>query len=162
MKKMIIALAVGVAAVSTPILAQAPGGHRGWGGGDQTREQAKQRADMIFQMIDSNRDGVVTREEAQQALAQFQASRGNSEGGSRGGGMMQRMIDQMFANSPSLTLQQFEAQALARFDAQDLNHDGIVTAEERRQAREKAGAVPGDSAPPAASPRAVPAPPPPQ
>jgi hypothetical protein len=161
MKKMIIALAVGAAAISTPLIAQAPGGQRGWGGRDQTREEAKQRADMIFQMIDSNRDGVVTREEAEQALAQFQASRGNSEGGSRGG-MMQRMIDQMFANSPSLTLQQFEAQALARFDAQDLNHDGIVTAEERRQARERAGAAPGTSTPPPASPGALPAPPPPQ
>ncbi|HJP68814.1 MAG TPA: hypothetical protein VJ846_07915 [Sphingomicrobium sp.] len=162
MKKMIIALAVGAAAVSTPIMAQAPGGgHRGWGGGDQTREEAKQRADMIFQMIDSNRDGVVTREEAEQAVAQFQASRGNSEGGSRGGGMMQRMIDQMFASSPSLTLQQFEAQALARFDAQDLNHDGTVTAEERRQARERAGAVSGTPTLPPA-PGAVPAPPPPQ
>lgn len=162
MKKMIIGLAVGAAAVSTPIMAQAPGGHHGWGGRDQTREEAKQRADMIFQMIDSNRDGVVTREEAEQALAQFQASRGNGEGASRGGGMMQRMIDQMFVNSPSLTLQQFEAQALARFDAQDLNHDGIVTAEERRQAREKAGAGSANSTPPATSPGAVPAPPPPQ
>jgi len=45
------------------------------------------------------------------------------------------MIEQGFANSPSLTLQQFEAQALARFDAQDLNHDGTLTAAERQQAR---------------------------
>lgn len=161
MKKLIIAVALGAAAVSTPLMAQAPGGHGGWGR-DQTREEARQRADMIFQMIDSNRDGVVTREEAEQALAQFQASRGGSEGGRRGGGMMQRMIELMFANSPSLTLRQFEAQALARFDAQDLNHDGVVTQEERREAREKAGAVAAPSTPPPVSPGAVPAPPPPQ
>ena len=35
----------------------------------------------------------------------------------------------------TLTLQQFEAQSLARFDAMDLNHDGTVTAAEREQAR---------------------------
>ena len=161
MKKLIIVIAVGAAAVSTRSIGQVQGGHGGWARGDQTREEAKQRADMIFQMIDSNRDGVITREEAEQALAQFQASHGGSEGGSRGGGMMQRMIDEMFANSSSVMLQQFEARALARFDAQDLNHDGIVTAEERRQAREKAGAAPAIATPPAVTP-AVPAPPPPQ
>jgi len=53
---------------------------------------------------------------------------------------MQRMIADAFATSPSLTLQQFEAQALARFDAADLNHDGIVTAAERQQARAQQGA----------------------
>ena len=161
MKQLIIAILFGAAAVSTPLMAQAPGGHGGWGR-DQTREEAKERADRIFQMMDSSGDGVVTREEAEQALAQFQASRGGSEGASRGASMMQRLIDQMFANSLSLTRQQFEAQALARFDAQDLNHDGVVTQEERRQAREKAGAPPGASTPPPASPGAVPAPPPPQ
>ncbi len=56
------------------------------------------------------------------------------------------MIDQAFAASQSLTLQQFEAQALARFDAQDLNHDGTVTAAERQQAR---GQQPSPQASPA-------------
>ena len=32
-------------------------------------------------------------------------------------------------------LQQFEAQQLARFDRDDLNHDGTVTTAERQQAR---------------------------
>ncbi len=51
------------------------------------------------------------------------------------------MIDEAFAGAPSLTLQQFEAQALARFDAADLNHDGVVTAAERQQvARPAVGA----------------------
>ncbi len=46
------------------------------------------------------------------------------------------MIDRMFGDAQSLTLQQAEAQALARFDREDLNHDGTVTAAERQQARE--------------------------
>ena len=49
------------------------------------------------------------------------------------------MIDEEFATSPSLTLSQFETTALARFDAQDLNHDGTVTADERRTFREQQG-----------------------
>jgi hypothetical protein len=48
---------------------------------------------------------------------------------------MQRMIAQAFGTAQSLTLQQFEAQALARFDAADLDHNGTVTAAEREQLR---------------------------
>lgn len=159
MKRLIAAIALGAAAISTPALAQAPGGH-GFGQRDQTREEARQRADMIFQMIDANRDGVVTRPEAEQALAQFQASRGGGEGG-RGAGMMGRMLDQVFANSPSVTRQQFEGMMLARFDAQDLNHDGVVTAQEREQARAQRGPERGQVAPPpgAVPPGAMPPPP---
>ena len=124
-----VMIALGASIVAAPAIAQGPGG----GQRDQTRAEAQQRADMIFQMIDSNHDGVVTREEAQQAAAQF-GSRGGDNG--RGGGRMQRMIDEAFGNSPSLTLQQFEAKALARFDAEDLNHDGVLTAAERQQARQ--------------------------
>jgi Ca2+-binding EF-hand superfamily protein len=131
MKKFVVAAVLGAALVSTPAFAQ--DGGRGGYNRDQTRAETQQRADMMFQMLDANKDGTVTKAEAEQALAQFQASRGGDE--SRGGGRMQRMIDEAFAASPSMTLQQFEAQALARFDAQDLNHDGTVTAAERQQAR---------------------------
>lgn len=131
MRKLLVSAALGAAFVSAPSLAQ------GYGGGfmprDQTRAEAQQRADMMFQMLDANHDGTVTRAEADQAMAQFQASRGG--GNARGGGRMQQMMDEAFAVSPSLTLQQFEAQALARFDAMDLNHDGTVTAAERQQFR---------------------------
>lgn len=135
MKKLLVTIALGASLVSTPALAQAPQGG-GFMQRDQTRQEAQQRADMLFQMLDANHDGMVTRAEAEQALAQLSASRGGDSGG-RGGGRMQRMIDQGFASSQSLTLQQFEAQALARFDAQDLNHDGVVTAAERQQLREQ-------------------------
>ena len=125
MKTMLIAAALG-ALVSTVAQAQdrAPR--------DQTRAEAQQRADMMFGMLDANKDGTVTKAEADAALAQFQAARGDD---GRGSGRMQRMIDQAFAASPSMTLAQFEAQALARFDAMDVDHNGTVTGAERAQLR---------------------------
>ena len=133
MKKFLTAVALGAAAVSTVAVAQ-DGGGGGFGQRDQTRAEAQQRADMMFQILDANRDGTVTKAEAEQALAQMQAARGGDDVG-RGGGRMQRMIDQAFGSTQAMTLQQFEALSLARFDAADLNHDGTVTAAERKQAR---------------------------
>jgi hypothetical protein len=133
MKKFLTTVALGAAAVSTVALAQ-DGGGSGFGQRDQTRTEAQQRADMMFQILDANRDGTVTKAEAEQALAQMQAARGGDDAG-RGGGRMQRMIDQAFGSTQAMTLQQFEALSLARFDAADLNHDGTVTAAERKQAR---------------------------
>jgi hypothetical protein len=148
MKTIIFAVAMGAAVVSTPVLAQ-DANRGGWQQRDLTRAEAQQRADMMFQMFDANRDGTVTRAEAQQALAQFEASRGGGEG--RGSGRIQRMIDMAFGSSQSITLQQFEAQALARFDAMDLNHDGTVTSAERQQGRQQHAQVQGGSVNPAKS-----------
>jgi EF hand len=159
MMKLIVSLALGAAVVSTPALAQGQGG--GFAQRDQTRTDAQQRADTMFQMLDANRDGTVTRAEAQQALAQFEAARGGGEG--RGTGRIQRMIDLAFGSSQAITLQQFESQALARFDSMDLNRDGVVTAAERQQARQqRAQAQPGATAPVAATPPAAAVPPPPR
>ena len=144
MKMILATMTLAAAAISTPVLGQ-DGGGGGWMQRDQTRAEAQQRADRMFQMLDANKDGSVTKAEAQAALDQFQAARGG-DGNGRGGGRIQRMIDQAFATSPSVTLQQFEAQALARFDAQDLNHDGTVTAAEREQMRSSIQA-PAASAP---------------
>jgi hypothetical protein len=140
MKTLIAAAAIGASLVSAPALAQGAGG--GWMQRDQTRVEAQQRTDRLFQMLDANHDGTLTRAEADQALAQFQASGGDEENGGRRGARLQRMIEQAFAGAQSLTLQQFEAQSLARFDAADLNHDGTVTAAERQQARAQAGPAP--------------------
>ena len=131
MKKFLVMAASGAALLPAAALAQSGGGMMQK---DQTRAEAQQRSDMLFQMLDANHDGTVTRDEANQALANFQAARGGDDNGRRGG-RLQAMIDQAFATSQSLTLQQFEAQSLARFDAADANHDGIVTAAERQAAR---------------------------
>ena len=66
---MLVTVALGAAFISAPVLAQGFGG----GGQDQTRAEAQQRADMMFQMLDANQDGTVTRAEADQAVAQFEA-----------------------------------------------------------------------------------------
>ena len=135
MQKLIVSIALGAAFVSAPALAQGGGGG---GGGymqrDQTRAEAQQRADMMFQMLDANKDGSVTKAEAEEAVARLEAARGDDDSG-RGTGRVQRMIGQVFGTAQSLTLQQFEAGVLTRFDAQDLNHDGTVTAAERQQLR---------------------------
>ena len=138
-KALFVAAAV-VAALSTQVSAQqsapAPmqqqGNLRGnWLQADQTRQQAQQRADMMFQRLDANHDGTVTRQEAEQAAGQM----GQGGEGGRGGRFAARMMDRLFSQGDSVTLAQFQAQALARFDRQDLNHDGTVTGDERQQAR---------------------------
>ena len=134
MQKLIVSIALGAAFVSAPALAQGGGGGGGYMQRDQTRTEAQQRADMMFQMLDANKDGSVTKAEAEEAVAQFEAARGDDDSG-RGAGRMQRMIGQAFGTAQSLTLQQFEAGVLTRFDAQDLNHDGTLSAAERQQAR---------------------------
>jgi hypothetical protein len=127
MKQLLVTVALGATMISTQALAQDAGGQRGggWAQRDETRAQAQQMADSMFQRFDLNHDGAVTRQEAEQARAQlgFASDR------------VEKMIARTFGDAQSLTLQQFEAQALARFDRDDLNHDGTVTAAERQQVR---------------------------
>ena len=119
MNKLLVTIALGAAVISTSAIAQEGGGRMQQ---DMTRQEAQQRADQMFQRFDANHTGTITRAQAEQMAAQF---------GERG----QRMVERLFGTAQSLTLQQFEAQQLARFDAMDLNHDGTVTAAERQQAR---------------------------
>jgi Ca2+-binding EF-hand superfamily protein len=115
-KLLVVTVALGASILPTGALAQ------GRVMQDMTRRQAQEMADSMFQRFDLNHDGSVTRAEAEQAGAQF-------------GDRAQKMIDRVFGDAQSLTLQQFEAQSLARFDRDDLNHDGVVTVGERQQAR---------------------------
>jgi hypothetical protein len=126
MNRLLGALALGATLLSTQAVARK---HEGGMMDQMTRAQAQQMADSMFQRFDLNHDGIVTRQEAEQIASQF-----------GGGGHAERMIDRLFGNNQSLTLQQAEAVALARFDSEDLNHDGVVTQEERQQARAMAKA----------------------
>jgi Ca2+-binding EF-hand superfamily protein len=126
MTRHLIVAAVAAAALATQAGAQSSDRHGGFMHGDMTRQQVTQFTDMMFQRFDLNHDGVVTRDEAQQAL---------SQAGGDGSGHAERMLARLFGDAQSVTQAQAEAQALTRFDAQDLNHDGVVTAAEREQAR---------------------------
>jgi hypothetical protein len=120
---------VGQAQAQTQAPAQPQANLRGnWLQADTTRQQAQQRAGMMFQKLDANHDGAVTRQEAEQAAAQM-------GGGEGGGKRFAGLIDRLFGQGDSVSQAQFEAQALSRFDRQDLNHDGVVTADERQQSR---------------------------
>jgi len=132
MNKLLATLALGAVIASTQAAAQ--GQHGGRMMEDMTRQQAQQMADSMFQRLDANHDGVVTKQEAEQAAARF-------GGGERAG----RMIDRLFGDAQSMTLQQAETQALARFDRDDLDHNGVVTAAERQQARAQLKAERGEN-----------------
>jgi len=124
-------IAAAAAACSIQVQAQAP---QGEGGGrmqrDVTRQQTQEMTDLMFRRFDLNHDGVLTRQEAEQAAAQL----GGGDD-SRRGARAERRIARLFGGQQSVTLAQAEAEALARFDAEDLNHDGIVSGDEREQAR---------------------------
>jgi len=126
MTRHLLIAAVATAAFATQAGAQSGDRHGGFMQSDMTRQQATQFADMMFQRFDLNHDGVVTRAEAQQAL---------SQAGGEGSGRAEHMLARLFGDSQSVTQAQAEAQAQAHFDAQDLNHDGVVTPAEREQAR---------------------------
>jgi hypothetical protein len=130
----VLALATQAPAQTTPPVAAQPQANlRGnWLQADMTRQKAQQMADGLFQQLDLNHDGTLTRTEAEQARS---AIGGGGGGGGGGGDRATRMIARVFGDAQAMTLAQFDAQALARFDRQDLNHDGTVTADERQQAR---------------------------
>jgi len=120
MKKFVLAAALGAVTVSVPAFAQDREGR------DMTRQEAQAMADMMFQRFDLNHDGTVTRQEVDQARAAM---------GNGGGKRADKMVERIFGDSQSITLQQFEAQAMAKFDREDVNHDGVVTAAERHAHR---------------------------
>lgn len=120
MTKLYVLAAIGATVMSAQALAQE-------GGRDMTRQQAEQAAIQMFNQFDLNHDGVVTRQETEQVRQQMGFGSGKAE----------KMIDRIFGTANSITLQQFEAQQLARFDRDDANHDGVVTAAERQAARAK-------------------------
>jgi Ca2+-binding EF-hand superfamily protein len=128
MKKLVFSVVLGATILSSQAGAQTapdqPGGEKSR---EISRQQAQQFADSMFERFDLNHDGVVTRDEAEQARSQF--------AGGHGGGRGERMIDKLFGSTQSVSKSQLEALALARFDKQDANRDGIVTSAERQQAR---------------------------
>ena len=113
MMKTLIAIALGAALSPAAASAQAQANDIAVGGfpiQNLTRQQAQQIADGIFERLDADHNGTVTRQEAEQVREQM----------GMGGERAQRMIERTFGASQSLTLKQFEEQQLARFDRQDI------------------------------------------
>jgi hypothetical protein len=102
-----------------------------------TRDEALQRADALFLQLDLNHDGIVTRDEAMQATSRLRAERQASgrDVAPGIGGHTGRFLARQFAAAQSITREQFEQAMLAHFDKMDLNHDGILSTEERQQAK---------------------------
>lgn len=141
--KLIVAMILS-SAFAVPANAQEPASAPGappmqgnWLQRDITRQQAQQIADRLFQRFDLNHDGIVTREEAKQVGGSLLAERAASgkDGAPGLGGHTLRFLERTFADAQSVTEQQFDQAMLAHFDQMDLNHDGVVTADERQQAR---------------------------
>jgi hypothetical protein len=115
----------------------------------QMHEQRRtQMAQHMFDRLDGNRDGSITREEfasAHQARGEHRGGRGEGmHGGGHGGpGMhhgrgpggpgMEMRGERLFGEQGFVTAEQFRTRALARFDRLDADHNGTLTAAERRQ-----------------------------
>ncbi len=145
-------------------LAQPGASERGQRSAAITRDQAVQRADQRFARLDINRDGRLTREEAQQGRAQLREQR-NARRAERLANLTperrarveQRMAQRaerqerrterqagrtgerqgFFGAQGFVTQEQFRDRALRRFARLDVNSDGTVTREERREARQQ-------------------------
>jgi hypothetical protein len=130
MKKLVFSIVLGTTMFSTQAGAQtAPADSGGRGPREFSRQQAQQLADSMFERFDLNHDGVVTRDEAEQARSRMSAASGH------GGGRAERMIDKLFGTAESVTKSQVETLTLAHFDKQDANRDGGVSPAERQQSR---------------------------
>jgi hypothetical protein len=104
---------------------------------DLTRDQARDRADQLFDRFDLNQDGLVTREEAQtlgRKLLLLRAATGRDVAPGIGGHTL-RFLERRFAGVEAVTKPQFEAAFLAHFDEMDINRDRVLTSGERDRAR---------------------------
>jgi hypothetical protein len=98
----------------------------------------------MFDRLDTNHDGVISRQEFMAAHSQMRERHAsmmmhdrNAPGHMHGMGMGAHLFEMADANHDGrVSLQEAEAAALAHFDRADLNHDGKLTPEERRQAHQ--------------------------
>ncbi|WP_448502336.1 hypothetical protein [Sphingomonas sp.] len=143
MKKLTLAAALGATmlagtamATQTPAPQQAPGALQQRMAPPATRAEAIQRADAMFDRLDTNRDGIVTaaeRQAAREARAERLEARGKAMG-KRGERMMQRRDANRDGN---ISREEFRAAAVERFDRIDANRDGRIDETERAAAREQ-------------------------
>jgi Ca2+-binding EF-hand superfamily protein len=89
----------------------------------------------LFKRADANKDGVITRAEFDAAASQMHA---RMERAGLHRGLAGRMFELADANKDGrLSLAEVQQMALQHFDRADLNHDGTLTPQERKQSREQ-------------------------
>ena len=120
--------------IVTPAFAQDnSGAPRGGGGQSQTKADAEQREQMIFDQLDTNHDGFISQDE----VNAFTKLMGDNP---RMTGRVTKMFTESDANHDGkVSIAEAKAHADAAFDAADANHDGILTPDERQAARAAAG-----------------------
>jgi hypothetical protein len=129
MNRLLIA-ALPLLVVTTPVFAQDGGGApAGNAGRSQTKADAEQRAQMIFDQLDANHDGIIDQNE----IGAFTKLMGDNP---RMTGRITKMFTESDANHDGkVSAAEAKAHADAAFDAADANHDGILTPAERQAAR---------------------------
>ena len=117
--------------IATPAFTQAP---QGGMPASQTKEEAEQRAQMVFDQLDANHDGAITQDE----VAAFTKMMGDNP---RIVSRVTSMFTEADANHDGkLTAAEAKARADAAFDAADTNHDGVLSPEERLAAKTRSAA----------------------
>lgn len=142
MKTYKIFVAVSAAALSALALAQAPTGQHAPHQGDTNRDQASEHASHIFAKLDINRDGQLTRAEAQSAHEKMRSAGMGDHGQAQAqhagkANRHQAMFERMFDGKGSISLAEFQAAAIAHFDRLDGDKNGIVTTREHQEGAEK-------------------------
>jgi hypothetical protein len=99
------------------------------------RGDVQRRAEGEFDKADANHDGILTRDEYHAALARIVKAKGGTPTAA-GWAKVDAQFDAVDqAHTDRIPRGNFVAAALAHFDGADLNHDGIVTANEARKAQ---------------------------
>jgi hypothetical protein len=117
----------------------------------------------MFDRLDANHDGNISRDEFAQADAMHDGPGGHDGGpgmrmgpppggpegpaGPEGPGGRGMRGAGMLGTQGFVTLEQMRARALERFDRADANHDGILTADERQAAHERRRGGPDEPRP---------------
>lgn len=121
--------------IVTPAAAQEAEALRSNGLAAQSKEEAEQRAQMVFEQLDANHDGVVTQDE----VDAFTKLTGNNP---RIVARVTRLFAEADANHDGkVSAAEAKTRADAAFDAADTNHDGILSPEERQASRQRSSAA---------------------
>jgi len=97
-----------------------------------TAKPTRREGSSLFARADGNKDGMITRAEFDSAVA---SGRLKLRHAAMRGSQIVRLFDSAdTAKQGRISLEEAQQAELRRFDAADLNHDGVLTPDERRQA----------------------------